>query len=254
MSDWNTKQYMKFLGERTRPVEDLLSRVEISPKRVLDIGCGPANSTFKLWERFKNSEILGVDSSENMLQKARESYGEIIQFKKCYVPDELSDLGEFDLIFSNACLHWIPNHEELLPRIFQHVSVGGSFAVQMPKVQDAVFYKVLWDLVKEKRWESLSEIDNFHNLSSEATFEILSRISEDVTMWETVYYHVVDGISGVVEWYKGSGLRPYLEALGEVEREDFVGELSQRLSEKITVLENGKAILKMPRLFFVARK
>ncbi len=254
MSDWDSTQYMKFSNERTRPVDDLLSRVEISPKSVLDIGCGLANSTIKLWEKFKNSEILGIDSSENMLEKARKNYGDIIHFEKCVVPDGLDGLGKFDLVFSNACLHWIPNHKELLPNIFCHVNDGGCFAVQMPVVQKAVFYEALWELVKEKRWAKLSKINNFHNLSSEETFEILSKLSGQISMWETTYFHLVDGIKGVVEWYKGSGLRPYLDALDVGERDEFERELVKKLNGRISVLENGKAILKMPRLFFVVRK
>lgn len=150
MSDWNSKQYTKFEKERTQPSVDLISRLDISPKTVLDIGCGPGNSTNRLYERFPSAEIIGIDSSENMLETARKSYPNL-KFEKCFVPDGLEKFGKFDLIFSNACLHWIPNHGELLPKLVERLNDGGVLAVQMPLVQTAEFYKLLNSLVFDGR-------------------------------------------------------------------------------------------------------
>lgn len=133
MSDWNSNQYMKFGAERTQPSIDLVNRIaDINPNRILDIGCGPGNSTDRLAKQFPNADILGVDFSEDMLKEARTTYPEL-RFEHSCIPDDLDKLdGKFDLIFSNACIHWIPNHESLLPAIFDKLSDGGTLAVQIP--------------------------------------------------------------------------------------------------------------------------
>ncbi len=253
MSDWNSKQYKRFEKERTQPSVDLISRIDINPKSVLDIGCGPGNSTNRLYEHFPSAEILGIDSSENMLETARESYPQL-KFEKCFVPDGLENFNKFDLIFSNACLHWIPNHTELLPKLVQRLNDGGVLAVQMPLVQTAMFYKMLNDLISHGRWEKLKVIQNFHNLMPDDTYDILAQCSKSVEMWETTYYHIVPSHIAVIEWYKGSGLRPYLEMLGSDEREKFISDLLKMIEENYPVQMDGNVILQMPRLFFVAKK
>ena len=114
MNNWSSKQYLKFGNERTQPSQDLISRLKINPKSILDIGCGPGNSTNALAERFCDAHITGIDSSQNMLDSAIAAYPKL-DFRKCCVPDELDCIdGKFDLIFSNACIQWIPNHDRLL--------------------------------------------------------------------------------------------------------------------------------------------
>ena len=115
MADWNSNQYLKFEKERAQPSADLISRLsDINPSRVLDIGCGPGNSTNLLAKRFKDAEILGVDSSDNMLEKAKATYPDF-SFKKCILPNDFDKIdGKFDLIFSNACIHWIKEQELLI--------------------------------------------------------------------------------------------------------------------------------------------
>lgn len=252
MNEWNAEQYMKFAKERTQPSVDLINRLDFSPRSVLDIGCGPGNSTAMLKDRFPDAKILGVDSSDNMLKKARESHPDL-EFEKCFVPDGLSALDSFDLIFSNACLHWIPEHKVLLPKLIEKLNDGGELAVQMPLVQYAPFYKTLGDLVKNK-WQKLSKIKNFHNLLPDETYDILSKASRDITMWDTTYYHIVPSCEGVIDWYKGSGLRPYLDALNEDEQQKFLSDLLDAIKEKYHITPDGSVILKMPRLFFVAVK
>ncbi len=196
--------------------------------------------------------MIGIDNSENMLETAKQKYPDI-EFKKCFVPDELNQFGKFDLLFSNACLHWIPDHETLLPLLMESLNDGGVLAVQMPLVQYAPFYKSL-DRLVEKKWENLKDIRNFHNLLPNDTFDILSELTSDITMWETQYYHIVPSVEAVIEWYKGSGLRPYLEKLSEDEKEIFLRELLEEIRLDFPVQANGQVLLKMPRLFFVVVK
>ena len=146
-NDWNAGQYMKFAGERTQPSIDLLNRVHNNPAQILDMGCGPGNSTNVLFEKFKDADIMGIDASQNMLDRAKNDYPHII-FKKCIVPDELDVIDKkFDLIFSNACIHWIPNQTELLNAVIKKLNNGGSLAVQIPLIQEAPFYKILFETI-----------------------------------------------------------------------------------------------------------
>lgn len=253
MSDWNSNQYIKFENERTQPSVDLLNRINENPKSILDIGCGPGNSTKKLSLFFPSADILGIDNSNNMLSKAALEYPDI-KFKRCTIPDELDQLNNFDLIFSNACLHWIPHHETLLPKLIKKLNDGGTLAVQMPLVQEAVFYKALNRLVATAKWSKLSTINNFHNLSPSETYDILSAVSVKVTMWETTYYHIVPSHDSIIEWYKGSGLRPYLEALNKLEKQEFTDDLLDLVKSVFPIQADSSVILKMPRLFFIAKK
>lgn len=188
-----------------------------------------------------------------MLGKASASYPEM-KFKKCFVPDGLEELDRFDLIFSNACLHWISDHEKLFPKLIEKLNDGGVLAVQMPLVQNAMFYHELNILASDGKWRKLSAIHNFHNLSPEETYNILCKSASEVEMWDTSYYHIVPSHSSVIDWYKGSGLRPYLEVLDEAEKNDFLSDLLDRIKKNYPVQADGKIILKMPRLFFIAKK
>ncbi len=186
-----------------------------------------------------------------MLSKANKTYPNL-KFRKCSVPDELDSVGNYDLIFSNACLHWIPDHETLLPKLMSKLNDGGILAVQMPLIQNAAFYKTLNKLVSDGKWSKLSKINNFHNLTPDKTYDILSVISQRVTMWETTYYHIVPLHSSAIEWYKGSGLRPYLELLDQIEKQEFINDLLKLIETSYPVQADSSVILKMPRLFFTA--
>lgn len=253
MSDWNAKQYSIFERERSQAVCDLISRIEGTPGTILDIGCGPGNSTIRLAEKFPHASIIGADSSDNMLTRARESYPELC-FVKCDVPRELDNLDRAELIFSNACLHWIPEHDRLLPALMERVENGGQLAVQMPLTERAEFYQCLYRLTERGKWARLRDVHNFHNLSPENTYNVLAGCSDRVKMWETVYYHIMPSHEAIIEWYKGSGLRPYLERLTEDEGENLISELLEMLRNVIPVTADGTVILKMPRMFFIAIK
>ena len=255
MSDWNSNQYLKFESQRTRPSADLISRIsDLEPKTAADLGCGPGNSTALLAKNFKGARIIGLDSSDDMLAKAKSSYPEL-EFSKCLLPEGLGKFEQsFDLIFSNACIHWIKDQRVLLDAVYEKLSSGGVFAVQLPLTERADFYRLLGDLTSEGRWKKLSEIQNFHALSPEEYYDELSARFESFDIWETVYYHTVESADGVLEWYKGSGLRPYLDALSNAEREDFLRDLLSLIDENFKVRKNGKIIMKIPRLFFTATK
>lgn len=253
MGEWDSKQYTKFEKERTQPSIDLINRIDIQPDSMLDIGCGPGNSTNQLAMRFPAAKLLGVDSSENMLERARKTYPEMA-FKRCTVPEGLTEFENFDLIFSNACLQWIPNHETLLPKLMDKLTPGGILAVQVPLTQEAVFYKLLHELVSSEKWQKLNMIHNFHNPAPNVEYDILSGCSAKIDMWQTTYYHIVPDHRAVIDWYKGSGLKPYLDMLSDSEKQIFQDELIELIRKNLPVQADGTVILKMPRLFFIARK
>lgn len=253
MQNWNSKQYIKFEKERTQPSVDLIHKIDITPKTVLDIGCGPGNSTNQLYKYFPKADILGIDSSDNMLEKANKSYADL-KFKKCTIPDELDEIGSFDLIFSNACLHWIPDHSNLFPMLMDKLNIGGVLAVQMPLIQNAMFYETLNKFVTRKKWNKLQNLNIFYNLPPNALYDILSEVSSDITMWDTTYYHIVPSHKSVIDWYKGSGLRPYLNQLTPSEQDEFLSELLDEIKNTFPTQADNSVILKMPRLFFTAKK
>lgn len=251
MSEWNSEQYIKFQTERTQPVEDLIAKLSITPKTVLDIGCGPGNSTERLKRHFKEADVLGVDASPNMLEKAKKTHPDL-KFVYGHIPDDLQKFERFDLVFSNACLHWIPNHQTLFPAIMNKVNAGGVFAAQMPMVHTADFYRLLHRFLEQPRWKKLQHLCFFSDFTPEKTYDILSQISRKISVWETVYYHILDSHQAVLEWYKGSGLKPYLDALDIAEREVFLNELLSEVEKHFPLRADGSVILKMPRMFFQA--
>lgn len=177
------------------------------------------------------------------------------KFMKCNVPDGLCDIpGKFDLIFSNACIHWIPDHPTLLQAVFDKLNSGGILAVQIPLTDRALFYRILNRLVNTEKWQKLSNIENFHSLKPEEYYDELSALSGNFRIWETVYYHTVASAGEIIDWYRGSGLRPYLEALSDGEKNEFLSGLTSAVDENLTAQKDGRIILKMPRLFFTAVK
>lgn len=249
---WDSTLYLKFASERNQPCKDLLSHLSGEFNRILDLGCGPGNSTEALSRVFGSSTVIGFDSDDNMLKKARESAPNIEFIKGC-APDDLARLpGKFDLIFSNACIHWIKEQERLLDELQRLLTVGGVLAVQLPLTDESPFYKLLYSFI-ERSMPRLKSVKNFHNLDQAGYYNALSRHFRKITMWQSNYYHVADR-SSVIEWYRGSGLRPYLELLDDSEREHFLNALQAEINNKYPLLDDGKVFLIMPRLFFIAEK
>lgn len=255
MSEWNSEQYLKFKSQRTQPAVDLAKRITAGqPKNVLDIGCGPGNSTSVLKERFPNAEILGVDSSANMIEKAKESYPDL-DFRICDVVSELDKLDTYDVIFSNACLQWIPNHREFIPRVFKKLNKNGVLAVQIPMNGEEPLFKVIGEVVSEPRWKfSDMSIETNEVLCPEEYFDILSALTESFDVWETVYYHGMPSVQAMIEWVKGTRLRPYINALDKSDALLLEKETAKRASEIYGKQENGEIIFKFRRFFFTAVK
>ena len=253
--DWSAAQYLKFEEERTRPSRDLLAQVPLAaPRRVADLGCGPGNSTELLVERFPGAEVIGVDSSPDMLRQAGE------RLPRCkFVEADLSawkpEPGT-ELLFSNAVFHWVPDHPHVLKRLLQALGPGGVLAVQMPDNAKQPVFTALERVIASGPWAaSVAQTKGRQRkqlLKPEQYYDLFRPLCRRVDIWHTHYNHLIDDHAGVVEWFKGSGLRPLLAPLDAVTREAFLSRYIDEISRTYPLRCDGKVMLTFPRLFIVA--
>lgn len=255
MADWNSAQYLKFKAQRTQPAVDLAARIDINPSEFIDIGCGPGNSTRVVKNRFPSARAVGADYSENMLEAARKDNPDC-EFIRLDAGGDLSEFsGKFDLVFSNACIQWIPNHRELLPKMFSMLKNGGELAVQIPVNYDEPIHKIIGSVSASEKWrEKLTNPSIFHTLFESEYFDILSDLTSDFEMWKTVYCHRMPSHDSIIEWYKSTGLKPYLDALPDEEKEEFTNEVKREVEKAYPTQKNGEIIFRFPRLFFIAKR
>jgi trans-aconitate 2-methyltransferase len=252
--DWSARQYLKFEDERTRPPRDLLAQVPLqSPRRIVDLGCGPGNSMELLIERFPNAEVIGIDSSPDMLRQARE------RLPRC--PFIESDLAIWmpetgtDLLFGNAVFHWVPDHPRVLARLLTSLSEGGVLAVQMPDNTNEPALTLMEKIAASGPWAAaLAQANAARNdlPSPGAYYDLLRPICRRIDIWHTHYNHIIENHAGVVEWFQGSGLRPFLAPLDAATREAFIATYTDEITHAYPARFDGKVMLKFPRLFILA--
>jgi trans-aconitate 2-methyltransferase len=253
---WSAAQYVKFEEERTRPVRDLVTRIPNTDiVSAADVGCGPGNSTQVLRERYPEARILGVDSSPDMIRAARKRLSD--------VAFEVADIGEWrfneplDVILANAVLQWIPGHETLLPALIGSLKPGGSLAVQMPDNLEEPSHRLMREIASDGPWApKLKEAGEARAQRHGATwyFRLLRREAPYVDVWRTTYFHPLAGARAIVEWLKGTGLRPFLDPLQESEREAFLARYEEAIAKAYPAEPDGTVLLPFPRLFFVATR
>lgn len=250
---WNADVYNKYGKERMQPSMDLVHRIShYQFKRILDVGCGTGMSTASIAAVWKDSEIIGVDLSEEMLQKARETMPEIAFIRKdCSKP--IFELGNFDLIFSNAFLQWIPDHETFICNSFQMLNKNGIFAIQIPLFDEMPASQCILD-AECVLPDSFQSNTMYRVHSAETYYDMVSKYFDDVSMWITDYYHQMDSHRSILDFLTGTALRPYLERLNEVEQNIFLKTVLQHIKEVYPCQQNGKVLFPFKRLFFVGRK
>ncbi|MGO9699004.1 MAG: trans-aconitate 2-methyltransferase [Xanthobacteraceae bacterium] len=253
MEDWNARQYLKFEDERTRPPRDLLAQVPLQrPRLAVDLGCGPGNSTDLLIERFPQCEVIGLDSSPDMLRKARE------RLPKCkfieadiatWVPEERTDL-----LFANAALQWVPDHSRVLRRLLEALPAGGVLAVQMPDNTQEPANVLQREVAGSGPWAAklAAAVPRADMLPPDAYYDLLKPVSAHIDIWHSVYNHAMANPQAIVEWFKGSSLQPYLSLLDAGMREQFLSAYTEKVVEVYKPRLDGKVLLKFPRLFIVA--
>jgi len=252
--DWSPAQYLKFEDERTRPSRDLLAQVPLeTPGRVVDLGCGPGNSTGLLIERFPDAEVIGVDSSPDMLRQARE------RLPRCrFVEADLSTWTPApgtDLLFGNAVFHWVPDHPSVLKRLLQALGAGGVLAVQMPDNANEPAVAAQEKLAASGPWAAeMAQAKRRRKklLRPEEYYDLFRPLCRRVDIWHVHYNHLMDDHAGVAEWFKGSGLRPLLAPLDAPMREAFLSRYIDEISRAYPLRCDGKVMLRFPRLFIVA--
>ncbi len=251
---WNPDQYHLFSDHRLRPALDLLSQVQlVSPMTIYDLGCGTGNVTAILSQRWNSAIVAGVDSSKDMLEVARKEHpalewmqGEIADFEPA---------SKGNLIFSNAALHWLDEHETLFPRLLKRLRAGGVLAVQMPNNFSAPSHQTLYDLAQSEKWlEKLGGLVRpapVHNI--EWYYDLLSPLTAELNIWETTYFQILKGKNAVLEWTRSTALRPFLQALDGSDVQAFEQEYADRLLEAYPQREDGATIYPFSRLFIVAQ-
>ncbi len=255
-ADWNAELYLRFEDERTRPALDLHQRVRLTdPRRCIDLGCGPGNSTELMATRFPGATVEGLDSSPDMIEAARKRLPNVA-FSLGDVAEWSAD-SRYDLIFANAVLQWIPDHAALLPRLVRALASGGVLAMQMPDNLAEPSHRAMEEVAAEGPWAArlVNARRDRATVGSLADYRRwLMAAGCDTDLWRTTYLHALAGPDAIVEWLKGTGLRPWLEPLTNEERAGFLARYREKIASAYPPEPDGKVLLRFPRLFVVATR
>lgn len=252
MADWSPSTYLKFEDERTRPARDLLAQVPFDkPRRVVDMGCGPGNSTELLVERFPGSEIIGLDNSPNMLAEARLRLPQV-KFETAdaatWVPD-----AQTDVVFANAIYQWVPDHIEAMQNILNAMPSGGVLAVQMPDNMAEPSHRLMREVAADGPWaEALRSAARAPLPPVRTYYDALKPRAARLEIWHAAYNHVLDDAAAIVEWVRATGLRPFIDPLISDERAEFLARYQAAIEDAYRPAVDGKVLLRFPRLFIVA--
>ena len=254
--DWSAAQYEKFETERSRPIVELLARVPAEDARsAADLGCGPGNSTALLRHRFPGADVIGIDTSPDMLAAARQ--------RLPGVRFEAGDLATWqsprplDVILANASLQWVPDHTRLLPLLTGQLAPGGSLAVQVPDNLDEPSHVLMREVAAAGPWAARlagAAASRAPRHGADWYYRTLRPHAAAVDLWRTTYYHPLAGAAAIVEWLKGTGLRPFLAPLDDTERAAFLARYEEAIARAYPALPDGTVLLAFPRLFFVASR
>jgi trans-aconitate 2-methyltransferase len=256
MLDWNPALYRRYEDERTRPAQELLARVPLTgAARVVDLGCGPGNSTELLVRRFPGAEVLGTDNSEAMLVSARERLPQA-RF-------ELSDIAAWqpaqppELVYANASLQWVPDHETLIPRLFAALAPGGVLAIQMPDNREEPTHRLMREVAAEAPWaQAIGDADKLRTrlLPLAGYYDLLAAEAAQVDVWRTAYQHPMASAGAIVEWVRGTGLKPFVDRLPPDLQASYLAEYERRVDRAYPARSDGKRLLAFPRMFIVAQR
>jgi trans-aconitate 2-methyltransferase len=256
---WDPAQYLRFGDERSRPFFDLVNRIRAEqPGLVTDLGCGPGNLTATLARRWPEAEVLGIDSDPHMITAARQSLRDAdAPGGLSFAPGDVRDWQPgraLDVIVSNAVLQWVPGHAQLLSQWAATLAPGGWLAFQVPGNLDQPVHAIMRDLAGSSRWRSaLAGVALNRQAGEPADYvDLLSRAGCSVDAWETTYLHILPGPDPVLEWYKGTGLRPVLAVLDPGQATAFLAEYGALVREAYPAAPYG-TILPFRRVFVVAQ-
>jgi trans-aconitate 2-methyltransferase len=254
---WDAAKYLQFAEERTRPCRELAARVAIaSPRKVIDLGCGPGNSTQVLAERWPGAELTGLDSSSEMIDAARRALPECRWLASDIADWAATEREPFDVIFSNAALQWVSDHATIFPTLLERVAPGGALAVQMPNNLDAPAHRVARSLVASPSWRDRfpsSGVREWHVHAPEFYYDLIAPHVDRIDLWETEYVQVMQDAEAILDWYKGTGLRQYFAALSNaIDRERFAAGYLEAIRVAYPPRPDGRVLFPFRRLFLAA--
>ena len=265
MQDWNPALYLRFANERTRPAAELLARVPaLQPARrlhIVDLGCGPGNSTELLVERFPDADVLGIDTSEAMLETARKQLPQA-RFEAGDIASWAPAAGEPapDLIYANASIQWVGEHEALIPRLLSLLAPGGVLAIQMPDNRQEPSHRNMREVAQLPQFVAyIGEASKVRTeiLPVGAYYDLLAapaNMAATVDVWHTIYQHPMDSAAAIVQWLRSTGLKPFVEGLPAALQAEFLTEYERRIEAAYPLRADGKRLLAFPRLFIVAQR
>ena len=256
MPQWDPDQYLKFRNERTQPAYDLVARISHpNPRMIIDAGCGPGNSTDILLQRWPSASISGFDSSLEMLNEAEASNQNIKWFESTI--EDWNPTKTYDIIFSNAVLQWVENHEFMLPRLLSFLNKSGALAMQMPAHYKSPLHQQLINIAGKPDWAGFTEAERSLLSLAKPSFyyNLLAPITSKIDIWETQYFHIMDSSQAILEWFRGTGLRPFLEALPDDQaRQSFESEVLKEYTNAYPQEANGKVLFPFNRFFLIGYK
>jgi len=255
MADWNSNKYLAFKNERTQPSIDLVESIElINPKTIIDIGCGPGNSTQILVNKWPNSKIIGLDSSKTMIERAKNDYPNQIWIHED--AQNITDDNKYSLVFSNAALQWIDNHEKLIHNLWKIVENNGAFACQIPNFENMPINIAINNVLNRYKWKDY--IDNFWNKGGHELnyyYELLSKYTKELFLWETRYFHILSSMKEIIDFLHSTALKPYLEQLNnQRDREEFEKDILQESKKYYYEQSDGNVLFPFYRMFMIAYK
>ena len=255
MPSWDPTQYAKFGDHRLRPALDLIGRIpDIGPTRIVDLGCGPGEITEMLAARWPEAETVGLDSSPDMLKKAASLKG-----RARFVAGDVAGWvakPKVDLLFSNACLQWLPDHDRLFPRLIEQVAPGGTIAIQMPHNHDQPSHRIIAELAEEVPFKAplTGKLRHDPVASSDAYWRTMKPLVAKLDVWEIDYLQALTGDDPVLNWTMGTALRPVLDALEETLKARFIEKYRDGLRRAYPREAEGSTLFPFRRLFILAER
>jgi trans-aconitate 2-methyltransferase len=258
---WDANLYLKFADARLRPALDLMGRLDPANgaragHAIYDLGCGAGNISRILAERFPEAPVVGVDSSEEMLAKARTqtvdkrvtfTAGDLTRFKPGLPPS---------ILYSNAAYQWVENHIDYFPGLLKLLPSGGQLAIQMPRNHEAPSHALMRQAAQAGPWrDKLAKVGGIRSVFEPGRYyDALKPLCSDLDVWETIYQQVLTGKDPVAQYTAGSGLRPYMAVLNEAEQTGFYDTYAKLLAEAYPMRPDGITLFPFRRLFIVARR